>query len=313
VSGTGSIDIPPAGSHGGDAAAIARALGIAPEVMVDLSASMNPFAPDVAALIASALRSDRGLIGRYPDSAAATESLASSLGVDADLVVLTNGGAEAIALIATEVTVADVVEPEFSLYRRHLAAVESGAPRWRSNPSNPLGALAAGEDVAAVWDEAFYPIATGAWTRGDNEAWRVGSLTKLWNCPGLRLGYVIAPDPDSARRVRQRQPQWAVNGLALAIFDELLALTDLPGWHAAISKLRLRFADAVSALGYQVRPTDVNWVLVEHDELRTQLAPFGVVVRDCTSFGLPGLARVALPSAAQHDHVIDAFAAVIER
>ena len=151
--------------------------------------SLNPVAPDVAPIVAA----HAGAIDRYPEPAAATAALAAAIGVPADRVVLTNGGAEAIALVAAELGAGEVVDPEFSLYRRHLAEIRPGAGRWRSNPSNPLGQLAAAADVAAVWDEAFWPLATGTWTRGDDTAWRLGSLTKLWACPGLRLGYVIAP------------------------------------------------------------------------------------------------------------------------
>ena len=101
--------------------------------------------------------------------------------------------------MAAELGAGEVVEPEFSLYRRHLAEVRAGAGRWRSNPSNPLGRSPPPTTTPAVWDEAFWPLATGTWTRGDDAAWRLGSLTKLWACPGLRLGYVIAPDAAPAR------------------------------------------------------------------------------------------------------------------
>jgi histidinol-phosphate/aromatic aminotransferase/cobyric acid decarboxylase-like protein len=300
---------PASGQHGGDAAAIARARGIDPNAMVDLSASMNHFAPDVTALLSAQLACDPGLVGRYPDAAHASHQLAEAMGVDPDVVVLTNGGAEAIALVAAESPIGSVVDPEFSLYRRHLATVDSHAPRWRSNPSNPLGALAAATETAGVWDEAFYPIATGQWTRGDAEVWRVGSLTKLWNCPGLRLGYAIAPSLQAASRIRHRQPQWAVNGLALALVPDMLDQTDLPGWHGSIAHARREFATALSALGYAVQDTCVNWVLVDRPDLRAALIPHGVVVRDCTSFGLPGLHRVALPPASHFDRVLAAFAA----
>ncbi|HET9060536.1 MAG TPA: hypothetical protein VFN61_11490, partial [Acidimicrobiales bacterium] len=158
---------PPPGPHGGDAPALARALGVRVGEILDLSASMNPLAPDVAPMICRHADAAR----TYPDPHAATAALAQAMGVDGSSLLLTNGGSEAIALVAYELGVAQVVEPEFSLWRRHLSVVQSegsaGVGRVRSNPNNPSGRLAAGNEVAAAWDEAFYPLATGRWTRGD--------------------------------------------------------------------------------------------------------------------------------------------------
>jgi hypothetical protein len=44
--------LPAAGEHGGDAAAIARALGLDPASMLDLSISLNPVAPELRPLLA---------------------------------------------------------------------------------------------------------------------------------------------------------------------------------------------------------------------------------------------------------------------
>ena len=282
---------PPPGAHGGDGAAIARWLGVGVDDVLDLSASLNPFAPDVAALVAAASPS----VGRYPDPTAATGLLAEAMGVDPDWVVLANGGAEAIALVAAVEPVGWIEAPEFALYERHLAELRESAPRWRSNPSSPGGRLAPADEVAGVWDEAFFPLATGRWTRGDDEAWRLGSLTKLWACPGLRLGYVIAPDGERAEALRARQPQWSVGSLALAVLPDLLAATDLHGWAEQIAAQRTRLRDELSTRGLPVHDTDAPWVLVEANGLRERLAPAGVVVRDCASFGLAGTARIAVP------------------
>jgi len=254
--------VPPAGAHGGDAVDVARSLGLDPARFLELSASTNPFAPDVASLLARLLSNRPELVTRYPDDGEACGHQAAALGTDPSLLVLTNGGAEAIALVASLEDVGDVVEPEFSLYRRHLPRLEAGGPRWRSNPSNPLGRLAPLGAPARVWDEAFYPLASGRWSRGDAGCWRLGSLTKLWACPGLRLGYALAPDPGSAERLRRRQPQWSVNGLALAALPHLLERTDLAGWASAIRTLRAEFVAALRTLGFTVDDTDVNWVLV---------------------------------------------------
>lgn len=304
-----AADLPRAQSHGGDGLAIAAALGLDPASVLDLSASLNPFAPDVPALAASHLES----LVAYPDDLPAAHLLAEAIGVDHDRFVLTNGGAEAIALVARHLGTGAIVDPEFSLYRRHLPVVDRNAGRWRSNPSNPLGKLAAAEDEALVWDEAFYPLATGTWTRGDDRAWRLGSLTKLWACAGLRLGYAIAPTPTDAEAIRALQPRWAINGLALALLPELLAQTDLSGWAKQVADLRATLASAIEDLGFSVSEGVANWVLLDEVDaplIRRQLATQGVIVRDCTNFGLPTTVRIALPLPADVDRVVSALASV---
>jgi len=50
--------------------------------------------------------------------------------------------------------------------------------------------------------------------------------------------------------------------------------------------------------GLVPRPSAANFVLVEAAPgLRAALAPHGVVVRDCSTFGLPDSARIAVPDA----------------
>jgi histidinol-phosphate/aromatic aminotransferase/cobyric acid decarboxylase-like protein len=297
-------DPPPGpGEHGGDGARVAAWLRVPVEDVLDLSVSLNPVAPNVAAVAAGLLDA----LGRYPDPAAATAVLAAAMGVDPDLVVLTNGGAEAIALVAAEEHVGAVVEPEFSLYRRHLDRVDDGAPRWRSNPSNPIGDLAPRDAVAQVWDEAFYPLAAGRWTRGDSDAWRVGSLTKVWACPGLRLGYVIAPDDGAAARLRHRQPRWSVNGLAIGVVERLAPLSSPTEWTSEVGRLRGLVVALLRDHDLVVDDTESCWVLVHHPGLREMLAPHAVVVRDCTSFGMPGVARVAVPDDAGRERLATAL------
>jgi histidinol-phosphate/aromatic aminotransferase/cobyric acid decarboxylase-like protein len=263
--------------------------------VLDLSASLNPVAPDPAEVLVRHLDA----IGRYPDTAAASTALAGAIGIEPSRLVLTNGGAEAIALVAAEVKRGWVDEPDFSLYRRHLLALDPAAGRWRSNPHNPTGLLAPPAETAAVWDEAFWPLATGTWTRGDVHTGSivVGSLTKVLACPGLRVGYVLCPTEELAARLAQRQPQWALNGLAAAALPELLDRVDLSDWSRAISRLRTALMALLHAAGYQPRASQANWVLVEAPHLRDQLAAHAILVRDCASFGLPGTVRVAVPDA----------------
>jgi histidinol-phosphate/aromatic aminotransferase/cobyric acid decarboxylase-like protein len=294
--------VPAARDHGGDGARVARALGVAPDALLDLSLTLNPDAPDVRSIAARHLDA----LGWYPDGRAATDALAAALGVGPERVLITNGGAEAIALVCADLAVGDVDPCDFSLYRRHLVATRPGAPRVRSNPHNPTGRLALGGERAAVWDEAFYPLATGRWTRGDDDATVVGSLTKTFACPGLRLGYVVA-DGATIARLGRRQPRWSVNALALAVLPDLLERADLPGWRDAIAARRRDLAAALPG----VVPSEAPFALVEAPEgaaqCRARLARRGVLVRDCTSFGLPTHVRVAIPDDSGRRRLVEAW------
>lgn len=273
----------PPGPHGGDGAAVARALGLDPASVLDLSQSLNPFAPPVATIVGKHLDA----VGRYPDRTAATHAMAAAIGVPVEHVVLTNGGSEAISLVAGSLGGQVAAEPEFSLHPRL-----GGGPTWRSNPHNPSGRLAAAGDRADVWDEAFFPLATGRWTRGDEGAVVVGSLTKVFACPGLRLGYVLAPD---AARLTAAQPEWPVSSLALAVLIDLLDAADLASWRSAIARQRTCLVQVLTEHGFTADAADAPWVLAQAPGLRERLAPLGVVVRDCASFGLPDVARLAVP------------------
>jgi histidinol-phosphate/aromatic aminotransferase/cobyric acid decarboxylase-like protein len=291
--------LPPPGAHGGDGPAIAAWLGVSSDEILDLSASLNPVAPDPVGVASRHLSAIR----RYPTpggTAQATQTLAAAIGVAPERLLLTNGGAEAITLVATEIG-GSVAEPDFGLYPR------GGGPRWQSNPHNPSGLLADASARPAVWDEAFYPLATGRWTRGDDGPVVVGSLTKLFACPGLRLGYILA-DPVFVARCRQRQAAWAVNGLAVEMLPELIALADLVSWQRQVVALRSELETVLRRHGLRPRPSQACWVLVDAPGLRARLAPSGIVVRDCASFGMPGVVRIAVPPEAGIARLAEALA-----
>jgi histidinol-phosphate/aromatic aminotransferase/cobyric acid decarboxylase-like protein len=87
-----------------------------------------------------------------------------------------------------------------------------------------------------------------------------------------------------------------VSALALASLPDLLETVDLPAWSAAIAAARTELIGVLVAHGLAPRPSAANFVLVDGAAgLRAALAPHGVVVRDCASFGLPDSVRIAVP------------------
>ena len=171
--------MPVAHEHGGNVFAVARNLGVAPEKIVDFSASINPLgmAPGVRDALA-------GCINRllhYPDKGAAElkEALAAYHGVGADEITVSNGSTELIHLLPRVVPGKRglIVAPAFAEYA--LALERSG---WETdyltltgadgfalpladlqeelgqgydllficNPGNPTGALVPKRDMEAV-------------------------------------------------------------------------------------------------------------------------------------------------------------------
>lgn len=286
---------PEPGEHGGDA----HLHGFD----VELSASLNPVAPDPVPLF----RRHLDAVHRYPNADRAAAALAEVVGVERERVLLTNGGAEAIALVAANVGAGWIVEPEFSLYRRHLT-VDPAAGRWLSDPNNPTGRLAAPAESAAVRDEAFYPLATGSWTRGDAGTIVVGSLTKVFACPGVRIGYVIAPDDRLIADLAAAQPRWALSGLAGAAVPDLLASADLPRWRREIGELRDELSAVLVGRGWRPDPATANYLwLPDASGLRDAMAAGGVLVRSGVSFGYPAAVRIAVPRVELFERVVAAI------
>ncbi|GGX82538.1 threonine-phosphate decarboxylase [Litchfieldella qijiaojingensis] len=144
------------------------------------------------------------------------------------------------------------------------------------------------------------------------------SLTKLYAIPGLRLGYLLA-SPETVRRVAAVQMPWSVNALAAALVEPLLSDEGfVTCTHAWLQEELPRMSEALAALGFQVVPSRVNFLLFqdarrpgETDALFEFLLRKRVLARHTHNFpGLDGAwLRVAIRSASDNDCLIEALTA----
>jgi histidinol-phosphate aminotransferase len=195
---------------------------------------------------------------------------------------------------------------------RVLAAVRAVGPRltFLCNPNNPTGqtldldALSSlldelGEGLLVV-DEAYLDFAEGVPSaldlRRDPRVVVIRSLTKNFGLAGLRLGYAVA-EPIVVEALSRTRPPWTVNALAQAA--GLAALGDeqhLREGRLLARRAKAYLVDGLGRLGLACVPSRTNFWLVEvadAAELRRQLLMRGLLVRDCTSFGLPRHIRLA--------------------
>jgi len=178
------------------------------------------------------------------------------------------------------------------------------------NPNNPTGQYLSRRGVETILDtlrdglfildEAYIAFVDGSWSsiglisRGNVVI--VRSMTKDYALAGLRLGYAIANQGiiDALRRVH---PPWNVNIMAQKAGVIALGDTDyLERCKQEIRQAKQFLISELCRIGFTLVPSSTNFFLVRVGDakaFRTALLRHGILVRDCTSFGLPEYVRIA--------------------
>jgi histidinol-phosphate aminotransferase len=226
-------------------------------------------------------------------------------------------------VVAQTLSVADDFKPEVS---RTIDIIKSAKPRlvFVCNPNNPTGVylsrqrfekiLSAAADSLIVLDEAFASfVSRGQSFLGLIDGGNllvVRSMTKDYGLAGLRLGYAIASAEIIATLERIRPP-WSVNVVAQGAGIAALQQDNyLQKARTLARKGKKYLVEELKRLGFRCLPSRANFFLVEvgkASELRKRLLTKGILVRDCTSFGLPGHIRIAPKSMKQNRRLISAL------
>ena len=197
------------------------------------------------------------------------------------------------------------------------------------NPNNPTGVYLREAEVAGladaaeragglmIVDEAYLSFVGKPWDslkllERENVV-LVRSMTKDYAQTGLRLGYAVAAEPVVAR-LRAFQPDWSVNSLAQAAGIAALADAEyLPRARQAVFRAKLYLIELLASLGFETPPSEANFLLVKVGDgpaWRSRLLSRGIVVRDCTSFGLPEYIRIGIRSLPDCQRLAEAMSVV---
>jgi len=200
---------------------------------------------------------------------------------------------------------------------------------WLCNPNNPTGQYWTPDELAEIYssgdpnqkilwiiDEAYRHFvrpdkADGAagWPGGPNVI-HLRSLTKDYSLAGLRLGYLVA-SPDLIVHLKTAKPPWSINTIAQIAGVSTLQ-PDVIAWRKeSLIQLHTHAAElwhGLTSLGFAVFPSDTTFALITVDyaaEFRHRLLQAGLLVRDCTSFGLPDHIRIAAHTPESNQHLLD--------
>lgn len=179
------------------------------------------------------------------------------------------------------------------------------------NPNNPTGVyLRTNEleplflehrDTLFVVDEAYLSFVEGPDSLvpllREGNLLLLRSMTKDYGLAGVRVGYGLAA-PEIINALERVQPPWSVNRAAqIAALASLEDEEHVRWGQETVQRAKAYLVQELTALGLKVYPSAANFLLVDvgnAKELRTALLKKGIVVRDCTSFGLPSMVRLGV-------------------
>jgi histidinol-phosphate aminotransferase len=317
--------------------------------IIKLNTNENPYPPSPAVRAAIDEACERLQLYPDPSARAVRERAADLYGVDAEGVIVGNGSDELLSLLMRAVIgPGDAVAygtPTYSLYDT-LVALQAGRsihlpygsdyalPReLRSvparmilvcNPNAPSGTVVAVDELLAlararrdallVIDEAYADFADGNATRlGPQEPNVIvlRTLSKSYSLAGLRVGLGITT-PALAVELNKVKDSYNVSRLAQA--GALAALSDQPRMLEHVARVRAtrtRLTKALLALGYEVPPSQANFVLARRPgqtllAVKQALLERGILVRYFAE--IPDALRITVGTDAEIDRLLEELA-----
>ena len=219
------------------------------------------------------------------------------------------------------------VENHFISDVQHIHdVIKSFQPRYFfiCNPNNPTGTVLDHEDIRElaytysnigfIIDEAYLPFVpelTSSISLKLPNVLILRSMTKDFSLAGLRLGYVMGPK-ESVAKIAQVLPAWNVNSYAQAAGVASLAQKEFVAKsNAKLKEGKLSLVTALGERGFSIFPSKTPYFLMDVGDaasFRLQLLQEHCIqVRDCTSFGLPGMVRISTKQKQDNQKLLDAL------
>lgn len=326
-----ALNFPKRVVHGGTGK---RALEKTKKNVLDFSASINPYPPRFA------WHCDPAYLAAYPDDSyhELKEQIGAVFHRKPEEICVGNGSIELIRVFCSVVLRGDkhffCESPTFGEYA--LSARLAGATpvdnsakadvSFICNPNNPTGKLLDKPELIErlsfikshngmlFCDEAFIGLTDPRQSLSDiadPNLFVLHSLTKSFSVPGIRFGFGFGP-ADLIDKIEISRPPWSVNAYAEAFaMQALLHMDDLEESRSRIRAEREWLSAEISSRGFFCHPSLVNYILIECNRnvqtLCECLEKRLILVRDCTSFGLPTCIRVAVRTHEENIQLIEAL------
>ena len=311
--------------------------------IIDFSVSLNPYGPPefIADAIREAL--EELSLYPETECSELREKIARKYHREENEILVSAGSSELIPLVALTFVKEKVLIPEHTYGEYEIAAGMMGAQINRvempslqikpelivdemkpddvvflCNPNNPTGQYlgkteiklivdeAERVDALVVLDEAYVDFVKKAFPSHDLRSPNLiilRSLTKSFAIPGARIGYAIA-SADHITEMRKIKMPWSVSVFAQKIGAAVLGSKGdvfLVETREKLERSKRKIEDAFGIC------SDANYYILDVGnarEVKRALLKEGIMVRDCTSFGLPSYIRFSIKRDAENDLLI---------
>jgi histidinol-phosphate/aromatic aminotransferase/cobyric acid decarboxylase-like protein len=278
--------------------------------VLDLSTGLHPAGEP--AWLGEWLKEHAALVGHYPDSNGepARSALAQEFAVKPENILITAGAQATIEVIfqamgwqSMAIQIPCYNEPIRCARRSgcEVHAYETGHPPdadmlWMTSPSNPFGAATDfPQGTRGVLDESYMPFSGRRSLKLVPDVIRIGSLTKTFCIPGLRLGYVIA-DAAIINQLDRWLPPWPASTPGLHLLPRLLPEADRRDQQIMISRTRL--TALLESFDWQVKLSEASFLMAKphsgpmpafsHHRILVRQFPEWPQLAGWVRFGLPG-------------------------
>src|SRR5271154_4182858 len=201
---------------------------------------------------------------------------------------------------------------------------------YLANPNNPTGTIFTRQEfdefyshvperVLIILDEAYFEYAQDNPRYPDSMHYRYDNVitlrtfSKIYGLAGVRIGYGFAHEELIANLLKVKLP---FEPSALAQVAGIAALDDREFVRRSLelnTRSRRQLTEAIQNMGYEVVPSEANFVMVPMDSadaakrLTEELLRRGIIVRPLGAFGLPHCIRISTGTDEENRMLIDAL------
>jgi len=295
--------------HGGGIEAAAKAWGCDISEILDLSTGLHP--AGAPGWLPAWLQANASLVAHYPESGGepASSALAEAFGIAVENVLIC-AGAQAVIEVIFQAMGWHTIAMEVPCYNEPIRCAQrtgcelrsfgqghdipDADALWWTSPANPSGREVAFPDgYSGVLDESYLSFAKRRKLGVKDGVIRLGSLTKNFCIPGLRLGYVVA-DRATVQQLNEWLPPWPASTLAQHLLPHLLQEADERD--EQIVRDRARLSSLLKSYGWEVCASEASFLMARPKQAMPDFTAQKILVRPFPEWPqLTGWLRLGIP------------------